>query len=360
MDYIFNFMGSLYGMAVTMMLIIALATKGLRSNEVAIFSTAIVSVVFIILFGLRTIDTGTDTYAYNMWFESLSGTWSSRDFEPLFTLLGKFVSYFTDNSSIFFSIVTTATIYFLIKAFRINNNLIAVPLSIVMSFSFISGVDLIANGMRSGIALSLATYALIRYINDNKNIYFFIAISIASLLHASCVIFYSALIFIRIIDERFVKIIFYIYIGLFISENLKVFDFIFLKIAGLGIGSHVISRVLAFKYQESDMFSGYAKYYFFAITLIPYLLFKYNYFTNRKIVITHYVMLMPYIMIFSSPSSYRFSYVSYYLMIYILTQSVSYTKSTAKRAIVYLMIFVMIFITYTTKTTLSYNNILFT
>ncbi len=359
MDYIFNLMTSLYGMTVTAMLCITLVVKGSKSNEMALFSTALVCSTFILLYGFRTIETGTDTFAYKSWFESINGTTSSRDFEPLFLLFGKTISCFTNDASIFFLIITTITIFFLIKAFKINNNLIAAPIAITMCFSFISGVELIVNGIRSGLALSFATYALIKFSNDSKNLYFFVAISIASMLHTSCVIFYLALIIIKIINEKNVKIVFYAYIIIFLIEHLRGFDFLFLKTTSIGIGSHITSRILAFKYQESDMFNGYVKYYFFTLTLIPYLLFRFNYFINKKLLIIHYIMLMPYLLIFSSPSSYRFSYISFYLMIYIITQSIMNTPSAAKRKGVYFMIITMIIITYTTKTTLPYSNILF-
>lgn len=360
MEYISNFMTSLYGVSVFFMFLIAITVKGLRSAGIAITALPIIFVFMVVLFGMRTIDTGTDTYAYWSWFESLDDKWTTRDFEPLFTIIGRTISVFTDSPSVFFSIVTILTVIFLAKAYTINNKIIVVPLAIVMSVSFISGVDLIANGIRNGLGLAIATFALLRYTTNGRLIVFMIYVSMASMIHASCVAFFVAPLVIKYLNTRYLKLTFYAYIAIFIAENFKLLDFVFIKLSDAGLGSHIIARILAFKYQESDMFNGWIKYYFFVISLIPYALYKFRYYVNNNIVTIHYIMLIPYAMIFSSPSSYRFSYMPFYLMVFILAQAVLYTNSRLKRISVYAMIIVMIFITYTTKTSLSYESILFT
>ncbi|RKQ38343.1 EpsG family protein [Enterobacter sp. R1(2018)] len=358
-DFLDKFFDSLYGLTVLFAFLIALLCKGLKENSLSAIGTVLIIFLLAVLFGFRTIDTGTDTFAYSTWFSSLEGSHIFRDFEPLFTIIGQAVNLFTTDTSVFFTFITGLTLYYISKAGMVFSSILVVPLSIVMSVSFVSGIDLLSNGIRNGLALAIASYALLKYLDNGKGFKYLVYITMASMIHSSCIVFFIIFVIKPLLNERYLKIIFYIYIAIFFAESLKVFDFLFTSISNAGIGSHVISRILAFKYQESDMFSGFIKYYFFAITIIPYLLFKFKYYVNKRLAIVHYVLLMPYAMIFSSPSSYRFSYMSFYLMVFILAQAVLYNNSRPKRLVVYVMIIAMMIITYTTKTSMSYRNLLF-
>lgn len=327
--------------------------------SVSFFGTVLITLVLSILFGFRTIETGTDTYAYYTWYESLGRLYTTRDFEPAFTILGRAVHWFTDDASMFFTFIAALTFYYISKAGSLSSGMLVVPLLLVMSVSFISGVDLVSNGIRNGLALAIATYALLKYLDGGGNTKYIACVGVASMIHASCVLFFVVIFINRIISDRHLKLAFYFYLLIFSMESLNVFNFVFETIASIGIGSHIISRILAFKYQESDMFNGYIKYYFFVITLIPYLLFEFKYYVNKKLAIIHYALLIPYALIFSAPSSYRFSYLSFYILVIIIAQSVFYSQSRTKRVAIYAMILAMIFITYTTKTSMSYGNLLF-
>lgn len=358
MDNFINYLYSVYGISTTFMLFIALICKGLKIPNFSLLISIFTVLFLTILFGLRDVQTGTDTITYLNWFKSLGSQYPTRDFEPLFTIIGRSVYFFTENDSWFFSLISLMTLFFLSITYKNLSHIFAVPLGLVMSVSFISGTDLITNGIRNGLALSIATYAAVKFLKNEKTIRFITIVILASLIHSSCFIF---LIFIAtkyIKAEKYVKIAFYFYLLVFILEAFKVFDFIFITISNLGIGSHIISRILAFKYQESDMFSGPVKYYFFVITIIPYILYAFRYNVDAKLITMHYILLLPFAMIFSSPSSYRFSYISFYVMIGIICQA-SLGSSIFKRLIIYTSILAMLIITYSTKTSMSYGNILF-
>lgn len=358
-DFLSNFLQSLYGLTVLFVFVIALLCKGMRAPSVALVGAVGIVLVLSILFGFRTVDTGTDTYAYYSWFESLDRNYTTRDFEPLFTIIGRIVNWFTTDATVFFTIITALTLYYIAKAGVVFSSMLVVPFSLATSVSFISGVDLLSNGVRNGLALAIASYALLKYLDNGKVFKYVFYISMASMIHSSCVVFFIVLFIKKLLNERYLNVTFYLYILIFSLESLNIFDFIFINISSMGIGSHIISRILAFKYEQSDMFSGFIKYYFFAVTLIPYLLFRFKYYVNKLLVIVHYVLLMPYALIFSSPSSYRFSYLSFYLMVFILAQAVLYNNSKPKRLAIYIMIIFMMIITYTTKTSMSYQNLLF-
>lgn len=358
MDYIINYTSSVYGISITVIFIMSLISKGFKIPNYSLSLSIFIMLFITILFGLRTVDTGTDTLTYLNWYESLGLPNPTRYFEPLFTIIGRCIYFFTPSGSWFFSIISFLTLFFLALSYNRSSSIYAVPLGLVISVAFVSGTDLMANGIRNGLALSIATYGAIKFIRDEKVFSYLFIVFMSTMIHASCFIFLALVAVKHIKTERCVKICFYSYLIIFTLEAFKVFDFVFMTISDLGIGSHIISRLLAFKYQESDMFAGAIKYYFFVITLIPYMLYYFKYNINTKMLTMHYMLLIPFAMIFSSPSSYRFSYLSFYIMIGIICQA-SLDKSPIKRVMLYTSIFAMIVITYGSRTSLSYGNILF-
>lgn len=353
------FTSTFYGVAVLLFAAFCIACVEVKSRQLSIVNNLTIIFFLSVLFGTRTIRTGTDTLAYDSWYKSLAYSFPERDFEPLFTYLGRLIHSITTDSAIFFLIISFISIILIAISSREISGLVFAPLAVILSVSFVSGSDLLINGIRNGLALSLATYAFAKYCNGLRFHYYLLIIAAATLIHASCVIFIMLPLLMYMTKNRSLYLIFAIYIFIFMMESNGVFNSIFERLRDAGIGGHLVSRVIAFKYQEEDLLTGSAKYYFFAISIIPMAMKILRFSANEYLSKAHYILLMPYAFIFSASSSYRFSYISFFILALIITDAVSKERSFTKRVLVYFSIAAMIILTYSTRTSMSYENIIF-
>ncbi|EFD1143405.1 EpsG family protein (plasmid) [Escherichia coli] len=355
-----GFFTGFYGLSVFCVFIIAVLCREFRLPNFALLCSIFIIIVLSFLYGFRSIDSGTDTVIYHAWFDSISKGSTNREFEPFFVLFGHFVNLFTNDAFIFIFIVSIIQLLYVFKALLSLSGIIVVPLSLVISVSFLSGVDLISNTIRNGLSIAISSYAVIRYLGGAGIVKYLIIIMISSMMHSSCIIFMIIPVVRRFLNEKYALRVFYTYVFIYLLSFLNVFEFLFYSLNNIGVGAlHVVDRIIAFKVQDIDMLGGSMKYYFFVITLIPFLLIKFGFYVNKQLFTIHYVLLIPYAIIFLSPSSYRFSYISFYICVFIIAQAVYDSKSLLNRLLIYFAILAMILLTYTTNTMVNYKHVIY-
>ncbi len=350
--YLDNFAGSPYGFIIGFFTITSFIIYELKYQPLISYFTLITILSLSIIFGYRTIDTGTDTSTYYSWYEFLGSPNSTREFEWLFENIGYTFKTFDIDARFFLFSIAFISCLMLTKAYGKENKSLS-GLALCATFSFIPGMDLLINGVRNGLALAIASYAAIKFFQDYKKINFLILVGIATLIHSSAIMFIVALCM-PSLSRRFYLIPLYVFIVCFFMEIVGTFDALFRLLASAGIGGHYISRLLAFKYQESDMFSGILKYYFFVISLIPAGLYLLNKKINTQLLCFYYTISIPYSLIFSSPSSYRFSFLGYFIVIAIIMDYIN-KASFLNRQMMYVFLLIMFIITYTTNSAANYT-----
>ena len=106
------------------------------------------------LIGLRSFDSGTDTLTYVKYFESVTNNPSSL--EPGFYLYTLAFNLFDSQTAYIFSLSVLPLLFVYLAAVRFD---VSRPALVVCLFiSFVPGIDLITNGLRQGLALSLALW----------------------------------------------------------------------------------------------------------------------------------------------------------------------------------------------------------
>ncbi|MGD8162230.1 EpsG family protein [Pantoea sp. FN0307] len=345
-----NFYFSIYGVSLFLVLVLALCAQEVKSNALSYYSLLVTWFVTSVLFGLRDVTTGTDTATYVNWFSFLKDYGDTRNFEWIFSKLGYIIVNYFSQPALFLYIIFLLTAIFLFLSFRKCFGIKLSALACVLFIVFMPGLDLFVNGIRNGLALAIASYGCVLYLKEKRKAYSLFLIAVSTGVHSSSIIF--LVIYLMPFINRLAKpyLLLLIYMVVFLLEQVGLFNALFNVLAHYS-GSHIINRILAFKYQQSDMFSGFIKYYFFILSLIP----AYCFYRDKNKVIPemaislYYVVMTPYAFIFSAPSSYRFSYIGYFFFIVIICYYLS-SKVQNKRMLWYAFFIGMLFITYSTNT----------
>lgn len=172
--------------------------------------------VFFLLSSLRW-ETGTDWDTYNEYFHRFEGIDISEGWlEPGYTFLSMFVKNTFDNYSVL--LCTMAVIIYSFKS-KVIYDYSPLPLVSLFAWLTISLADIFPT--RQFIALALTFYSL-RYIIEHKKLKFVICVILASLFHASSLIFIAAYyVFNRKFDRKIlIGVILTSYAVAFLAESL--------------------------------------------------------------------------------------------------------------------------------------------
>lgn len=132
---------------------------------------------YAIIFGCRY-DVGVDYLDY---LASYKSNFQIKEYEWLFSLIGKFFSNNGFHFSLFFGFIALIQIVFIFYAFR-NQRFLYPWLSFVLIFG--SYYLSFMNGMRQMMAVSIFVFS-IQFIENKKNIKYFICVFVAALFHKS-------------------------------------------------------------------------------------------------------------------------------------------------------------------------------
>lgn len=134
--------------------ILMLATTSLwlpREEILQRYLSLIACVVLGCIIGLRSFDTGTDTLAYVRYFEAIDT--NASQLEPAFYLYTLFFNFIGSDTAYIFSlsILPLFFIHYACITLKVDRP----ALVICLFLSFVPGIDLITNGLRQGLALTM-------------------------------------------------------------------------------------------------------------------------------------------------------------------------------------------------------------
>lgn len=103
------------------------------------------------IIGLRSFDSGTDTLAYVRYFESIDT--NAIQLEPIFYLYTLFFNFIGSETVYIFSLSILPLVFIHYSCIALN---VDRPVLVICLFlSFVPGIDLITNGLRQGLALTM-------------------------------------------------------------------------------------------------------------------------------------------------------------------------------------------------------------
>lgn len=103
------------------------------------------------IIGLRSFDSGTDTLAYVRYFESIDT--NAIQLEPIFYLYTLFFNFLGSETAYIFSLSILPLVFIHYSCVTLN---VDRPVLVICLFlSFVPGIDLITNGLRQGLALTM-------------------------------------------------------------------------------------------------------------------------------------------------------------------------------------------------------------
>lgn len=319
-----------------------------RLNLILIF------IFFSIVIGMRTYDSGSDTLTYLYYFNALgeNNDASVRSLDLGFGSITRLLYYINSESWFYlFSIFSLTFVTFFFANRKVSTYLSSY---FVCFIAFLVGLDLISNGIRNGLALAFCFAFFICILRDRAYLSILWLI-LAICIHSSSMIylvFFLPTIFFDDNSKRKLDIVFLIYLIFVLFSILGLTKPIIEGIISIIPFGGISSRVSAFAAQESDMLAGYMKYYFLVITLLPYFMF-YNKSDFHRVLICMYIILLPYGLMFFSPSSYRFSFIAYPLIVYVLSNFSILDRN--KRTALYIILLTSIIVTYGTNTFTAYE-----
>ncbi len=233
-------------------------------------SFTITFICFIVLFGLRTEESGVDTRAYYDFFSRFVYNYQVDVDDVGFVFLANIISYFSKDSIYFLFWVTFIQIVvfsFSLLFYGVKN----VGLYLIVFILFMPGFDLFSNTIRQGLGLSFFTLSIVLYLRE-KTLYSFVFLLFASSIHLSFIC--GSIIYIF----HFLKMnrVFYMNIAIFsfviflLNEQLDLSIAEFLNSLSLpGILGELAFKLYIYESYDDGRLSGIFKYYFFLIYLIP-------------------------------------------------------------------------------------------
>lgn len=340
--------------ALILIMIFVFSSCAVLSKNKLIILTAFMPLLLytVYMIGFRNSLSGTDTLSYIDYYNNYNNYNNYNIFDGRFELLFEFLIYIFQYIgvpvNVFLFFIFSITITFFLKCFSKEVNIEIILLSLICFISFITGFDLLINVIRNGLAISIGTYAVIKY-KSNKKFIFFNFIVIASLIHTSSLIF-----LLYPVVEHFCQT----------KNNVKfsfLVFFICIVFSYFNLGKELLSyfaldniyiyqRVNAYVNDDSNILGGIMKYYFLIVSLIPIVLFFLKMTKSYSILSFFYISIIPYSLIFQSPQSQRFSYIPFGLMIYLIVMA--YNNSNVNKKIM-----ILIMMSFSFLITLSTNNV---
>lgn len=201
-----------------------------RVNNLLIF---VILFSFLLLFGLRGEDVGSDTFLYIRNFQRTSFLELSYENvkDPVFYFVGHLVNLFTDNYDVYLLVISflyVFPIYLIFKKINSRNSFIIVFFIVSMFFFKSMGINI----LRQGLSVSFLALGSLLYLHK-KNKWGLVFISLSILFHLSAIIPIAIFIISRKIKNF--KIPLFIYIFSIVASYLEYGILsLFLKIPFLG------------------------------------------------------------------------------------------------------------------------------
>jgi len=318
---------------------------------------------FSILIGFRSQYSGVDTKEYYKYFNDISDRITPYfTFEPGFTFFTLFMTEITTVEVYIFvlSFIQLLFIYLSAKVLKITNGL----LTVVVYLSFIPGFDMLTNGIRGGMTLSISLLFLsLTVISKNK---LAVLNFIPSVMHASTVIVAVASIFtkkfahVKINTLIFSLNLTFFILWLFINplSLLDVFSKTSKEVGYLG-------TLIRYLIIEKELMSFSVKLYFICLSILFSLLYfltlKYNKESRTDDILTRLAFIglstqFIYALFSFSQYSYRFMFLAYPLQLlmfcYIMDK---YYSGVHRNLIIFSICFLGLITTYSTKTFSSFK-----
>lgn len=123
-----------------------------------------ISVFFIAVFGLRDIYSGSDTLTYANIF--IFDNYAIYDWELGFQFISQFIRMITDSADLYILILAFISVSFITLGCRLideKNEFRYSPFLLIFILSSFTAFDLITNGLRQGVAISIAFYGVMLF-----------------------------------------------------------------------------------------------------------------------------------------------------------------------------------------------------
>jgi hypothetical protein len=281
-------------------------------------------IIFSSLVGLRSFDSGTDTFAYVLYFNSMGE--NTLEFEPLFYYFTLFFA--TVSSSVTYIFSLSAIPIFLVFFAALSTKVKRPALIICLFISFVPGIDLITNGVRSGLSLSIGLFLVVMFAQHPMKRYVFNFVPV--FFHYSFIMVLLADIGSKILSLRMLTIInmFGILVIFFwLSVNAEalvtyVTDFYWSQDEE---SSFVVDKLLRYLINKQTFFSK-SVFMYFAFLSIFLTLANFYFLRVRKVVsdrisICLYslstLLFFAFALVSFSPFSYRFMFVAYVFQVFL-------------------------------------------
>lgn len=322
--------------------------------------------IFAVLIGFRSSDSGVDTIAYYNYFYDIKYRITPYyTFESGFIFFTEFMTKITNVETYVFtlSFLQLLCIYLSAKRLNINNKLVA----IVLYLSFIPGFDMLTNGLRSGLALSVGLLILVcTTIYSNRYV---LLNMFPILMHTS----YTIITIISFFTKRFsgYKMNYFIFISsitffvLWLVVNPIIIVSFFENISSQASAFGRLGRIVRYLIIEKELMSFTVKLYFMILSL--FFSFLYFYTSKKQAnarndeVLTRMAFLalsiqLVYALCSFSQYSYRFMFLAFPLQALMFCYIMDKYYSGVMRSIIVLAVcFLGVLSTYSTKTFSSFK-----
>lgn len=202
-------------------IIIYLYVVRLRESKLLPFTIYFtpVGILLVLIYSLQD-NVGTDYYSYLGWAEGTIWSGSLKnEGEMLFYNLVTFTRMFNTPQLIFFFTALIQVFFLMLITFEVKKMNFKLYIFFFLYFTLSLIFFNQFNGIRQYIAVNIIIYALLKLINDKKNIYYVLLVFLASLFHKSALFFLVFIIIKRFIGKKInpVKVITGLSLLLFLS-----------------------------------------------------------------------------------------------------------------------------------------------
>ncbi|RZQ54946.1 hypothetical protein C1E23_01285 [Pseudoalteromonas phenolica] len=363
-DLVHNFYSNLLGCLLLIIFFFHLYQHSKAPESLQWFTLASVLLVLVLFLGFRSINSGVDTPAYYFFYSEVKMFSSNeRGFEPGFyyitKLFGELNSFHLLLSFIVF--VQVFSVFLSAKLIKINDAILPVMLFV----SLLPGFDLMTNGLRQGVSLSVGMLIVVcgyhlAWVRP--------MILSAVFLHKS-MLSYILSVFIpnAFYNRKFLKLI--VLSGLIVTlvgfagsslgGGIKFADLLPLPLPGTG---HSLgTKIDMYLYIEKQLLSQSMKLYFLLLSyglIAPFIYFLFK--GNDVSVIGRLAFLcltlqFVFLLIWWTNFAYRFMYLSYIPSILLSVRVVEILQSKVLKLYLYFFVLLGLFTTYSSKNFASFN-----
>ena len=320
-------------------------------------------IIFSSVIGLRSFESGTDTLVYVSYFNSVDE--GVGDFELLFYYFTLFFAKVSSATTYIFSLsaIPIFLIFFAAMSIKITR-----PVLIVCLFlCFVPGIDLITNGVRSGLSLSIGLLIAVIFSRYTTQRYLFSFVPI--FVHYSYIMVLVVDLSSKLLSLRtltIVNILGSLLILFWLLVNAEVVvtyltDFCFSKSDGI---SFVIDKLLRYLINQQSFLSQAVFMYFAFLSIFLglanfYFIRVRNVSSNRPSLLLYRlstILFFCFALVSFSPFAYRFMFVAYIFQVFLFGYLIDHLVDGDWAKLIYFcLIGVSTVITYTTTTMTEFS-----